>query len=435
MPSSAHCPQFSQRAFWADTAPATTAHPALAGDITADVTIIGAGFTGLRAALRLAEAGSRVVVLDAGDVAYGASGRSGGQVNPMLPFNTPDRLQELLGPTYFNRLTETALNSADELFALIKTYQIPCQARQNGWLRVCHNARALENAKASAKAWNAYGAGMQVVEGAELAHISGSKAYRSGVITPRGGAVQPLMLAQGLAEAAKQRGAVIHGKSAVTSLARQGDRWLARTAGGSVTSEWVIVATNGYTDDLIPRLANSILPLPPIQIATAALPEDVFAGILPQGHTISDSRRVIMYSRREPGNRLVYGGFGKVGRDGRFQGFDWLIKDAERVFPQLRGATWSHGWGGRVALTEDHLPHLHEPQSGLLVGLGYNGRGVAMSNVMGRVMAERVLGATADSLPFPTTAIKAMPFRALQLTGLGTAVWFMRLLDYLEART
>ena len=122
MPSSAHCPQFSQRAFWADTAPATTEHPALAGDITADVTIIGAGFTGLRAALRLAEAGSRVVVLDAGDVAYGASGRSGGQVNPMLPFNTPDRLQELLGPTYFNRLTETALNSADELFALIKTY-------------------------------------------------------------------------------------------------------------------------------------------------------------------------------------------------------------------------------------------------------------------------------------------------------------------------
>jgi glycine/D-amino acid oxidase-like deaminating enzyme len=194
------------------------------------------------------------------------------------------------------------------------------------------------------------------------------------------------------------------------------------------------VATNGYTGDLIPKLSRTILPLTPIQMATDPLPDDVIDSILPQEHTISDSRRVIMYARKEPDNRMVYGGFGKLERSGQIGGFDWLQNDAERVFPQLKRANWTYKWGGRVALTDDHLPHLHEPKPGILVGLGYNGRGVAMSNVMGRVMAERILGAQADALPFPTSPLKAIPFRPVKMQGLGKAIWFMRFLDYLETR-
>ena len=292
----------------------------------------------------------------------------------------------------------------------------------------------LVKAKEGLKAWNKYGAGMEVVEGEELQRLSGSKAYRSGVITPKGGAVQPMSLARGLARAAEQRGVAVHGESAVTSLSKQGGKWVAETALGQVTSEKVIVATNGYTDSLIPKLSKTILPLTPIQIATDPLPEDVIGSVLPGGHTISDSRRVIMYARREPDNRMVYGGFGKVLPNGDFAGFDWLIKDAIRVFPQLRDVKWTHGWGGRVALTDDHLPHVHEPKDGLLVGLGYNGRGVAMSHVVGRVLAERALGKAADQLAFPTIPIKAYPYRALTQAGTGPAIWVMRLLDYLETR-
>ncbi len=123
---------------WVHTAAAIDPCPPLTDDVDCDVTIVGAGFTGLRAALALAEAGSRVVVIDAGDVGWGASGRNGGQVNPMLPFNGPDQLHKLLGPSYFERLTQASLNSADELFALIRRYQIDCDARQHGWLRVDH---------------------------------------------------------------------------------------------------------------------------------------------------------------------------------------------------------------------------------------------------------------------------------------------------------
>ncbi|WP_232823108.1 NAD(P)/FAD-dependent oxidoreductase [Oceanibium sediminis] len=423
-----------QHPLWRDTAPAGEDHPPLSGDHRADVTVIGAGFTGLRAALMLAEAGTRVIVLDAGDVGYGASGRTGGQVNPMLPFNTPNRLRALLGPVYFERLAQTSLGSADELFALIERYRIDCQPRQNGWLRVLHSPRALKEARAGMAAWNAFGAGMEEVDGATLAKLSGTTAYRAGVLTPRGGAVQPLALARGLAEAAKSRGAAIHGQSAVTTLERRDGAWHVRTARGAVTSDWVIVATNGYTGGLIPTLPRSILPVTPAQIATDPLPDEVISSILPGGHTISDSRRIIMYARREPDGRMIFGGLGQRGRDGRVGGFDWLARDAARVFPQLAQVRWRYRWSGVIALTDDHLPHLHEPEPGLLAGLGYNGRGVAMANVMGRVMAERVLGAAPETLPFPLSPIRAMPLRGARIAGMGSAIKVLRLLDRLETR-
>jgi sarcosine oxidase len=253
-------------------------------------------------------------------------------------------------------------------------------------------------------------------------------------VTPRGGAVQPLSLALGMAQAARARGVQIHGNSAVTGLQRTDGKWRARTAHGTVTSDWVIVATNGYTDSLIPQLAKTIMPVHPIQMATDPLPDEVIGTVLPDGHTISDSRRVIMYARREPDNRMVYGGHGTEDTGRGMGGFAWLRRDLARVFPQLADVTWKYHWGGRIAITQDHLPHLHEPQAGLLVGLGYNGRGVAMSNVMGRTLAERALGAEANALAFPLAPIKAMPLRGFQLMGMGTAIWFMKLMDYLESR-
>jgi glycine/D-amino acid oxidase-like deaminating enzyme len=424
---------------WADTATQLDPNPALEGDASCDVVVIGAGFTGLRAALQLAEAGSRVIVVDAGDVGWGASGRNGGQVNPMLPFNTPDKLMKLVGPQYFDRLTETSLNSADALFDLIKKYDIDCQARQNGWLRVDHCNQARKVSASNTEIWNRHGADMHLVEGEEVVRLSGSKSYQSGVVAPKGGAVQPLSLARGLARAALACGVIIHGQTPVTGLREAGKGWVVKTATGNVSAEWVVFATNGYTDGLCSGLAESVIPLVSIQIATDPLLPQQIDSILPEGHTISDTRRVIMYSRREPDGRLVFGSVGKFGADEQFGGFDWLVRDARRVFPQLgdfkRGeVNWQFRWGGQLAITEDRLPHFHEPRKGLIAGLGYNGRGVAMSHVMGLTLAQRVLGATPESLPFPSTAIKSMPFRAIQMMGKGSVIQMMRMLDYLESR-
>jgi glycine/D-amino acid oxidase-like deaminating enzyme len=419
---------------WVNTATQLEPNPALEGDVSCDVVVIGAGFTGLRAALELGEAGSRVVVLDAGDVGWGASGRTGGQVNPMLPFNTPDKLVKLVGPQYFERLTETSLESADALFALIEKYRIDCQARQKGWLRVDHCDKARKVSASNTEIWNRHGANMQVVEGDEVARLSGSNIYRSGVVSPRGGAVQPLSLARGLARAAMVAGAAIHGQSPVTGLVETTAGWTVKTDLGSVSAEWVVLATNGYTDGLSKGLAETIIPLVPVQIASDPLPAQQIDSILPQGHTISDTRRVIMYARREPDNRMVFGGHGKLDANNNFGGHEWLIRDVERIFPQLVDVNWRYRWGGHIAITEDRLPHFHEPKKGLIAGLGYNGRGVAMSHAMGLCLAQRVLGAAPESLPFPTTAIKSIPFRAMQMMGKGPVIEMMRFLDYLESR-
>ena len=139
-----------------------------------------------------------------------------------------------------------------------------------------------------------------------------------------------------------------------------------------------------------------------------------------------------MYARREPGNQMVYGGIGYRLPFGGIGGFSWLLADVKRIFPSLAGAKWTYRWGGQIALTNDRLPHLHEPQPNMIAGLGYNGRGVAMSIVMGRILAERVLGTAAESLPIPVTQIRAVPFRDTQVYGAGLAMSWMRLRDKLE---
>lgn len=407
-------------------------HPPLAEHLTCDVVVVGAGFTGLRAAHKLAAAGQSVVVVDAADVGFGASGRNGGQVNPILPFNGPEQVKNLVGPHYFQKLTEVSLASADNLFDFISTHQIDCQARQQGWLRVDHCPKAMRVSRDNAQAWIKHGAEIEFVEGQALQSLSGTSAYRSGIQVPRGGAVQPLLLAHGIARVAKQAGARLFGKSPATRLEQQSDGWKLSTPSGSVTSRWVILATNGYTDSLLNGLKSAIIPFVSVQIATPRLPDDVIASILPQGHTLSDTRRVIIYTRREPDNRIVIGSHGNIRRDGSLSGFDWLKRDAERIFPQLQGIEWEYAWGGKLAITDDRLPHLHEPAPGLLAGMGYNGRGVAMSNVMGTIMADRVLGASHADLPLPVSRIKKVPFRNVQMLGKSTAVWWMQWLDTRE---
>ena len=210
--------------------------------------------------------------------------------------------------------------------------------------------------------------------------------------------------------------------------------WLLDTGQAKLSSEWVVLAGNGYTDRLCPGLDKTIIPITPIQIASEPLPAAQVESVLPDGQHISDTRRVIMYARREPDNRMVFGGHGKLDARGNIGGHEWLVGDIERIYPQLRGVQWRYRWGGRIAVTEDRLPHFHEPRKGLIAGLGYNGRGVAMSHAMGLCLAQRVLGAAPDSLAFPTSSLKSIPFRAIQMMAKGSVIEMMRWLDALESR-
>jgi len=264
--------------------------------------------------------------------------------------------------------------------------------------------------------------------------LSGSTLYKSGILATTGGALQPLSLARGEAKAAIALGAKIFANSPVKALHRKGDKWIVKTPQGKVTASWVILATNGYTDDLHSGLAKTIMPLVSVQIATDPLPESQISEILPHGNTISDTRRSVMYSRREPDGRIVFGGHGRIVGNS-FVGFNEIIEDATRVFPSLKDVNWKYRWGGKVAITEDSLPHYHEPKPGLIMGLGFNGRGVAMSHVMGKCLADRILDVPIKQLPFPSTTIKGIPFWGLKMMGAGAVISVMKVLDKLESRS
>ena len=252
-----------------------------------------------------------------------------------------------------------------------------------------------------------------------------------GSLTRRGGAVQPLSLARGLADKAIAAGAEIYGSTPALGLERGDAGWTVTTPNGSVAADTVLLCTNGYTDKLWPGLARSVVALTSVQVATESLPDDMSDSILPGGHTFSDTRRTIVYGRREPDGRMLLGSIGQ-GDAGAAPDFERLRREAVRIFPQLAGATWRYEWGGRVAITEDHLPHLHEPAPGLLVGLGYNGRGVAMATAMGRILAERALGKDAADLPFPVTPVRPYPFGAFTGIGLPLAIAWMGLRDRID---
>ena len=330
-------------------------------------------------------------------------------------------------------MTELSLGSADALFALIEKHGIDCDARQKGWLRADHCEAAADASRKAAQKWNRYGAAFEFVDCAGVRAISGTDRYVSGTVAKSGGAIHPMSLVRGLARVAEEAGAQIFIHSRVASMDPQGDRWILHVNGHRVTTNRVIHATNGYTDNLNAKLKRSVLPLTPIQIATKPLGNNQIADLLPQGHTISDTRRLTMYCRREPGDRFVYGGIGYRKSGGTVGGFQWLMQDVAKVFPTLSEVDWEFRWSGQIALTSDHVPHFHEPAPGVSAGLGYNGRGVAMAVAMGKVLADHALGAEVGSLPFPVSPMKPTPFRETQVLGAGVAMSFLRWRDQKEA--
>jgi sarcosine oxidase len=353
----------------------------------------------------------------------------------MLPVARPTALRKAVGDKWFERIAATSLGSADELFAILEKYQIQCDQRRNGWLRANHCDDARIMATQGAKEWNNFGAGFEFCDAVETENLTGTSAYKSATLNRKGGAVHPLKLITGLASAARNAGAKIYSNAGVERLVRNEGRWVATCGQYQITADRVVVGTNGYTDGNVWKpFKNAILPLCPIQFATDDLPEELSSEILSKGHTISDTRRLIMYARRETNGAFVFGGIGFKKPGGNVGGYSWLEQDIRKIFPQLSGYTFKYRWTGQIGLTQNRVPLLNEPQPGLLSGMGYNGRGVAMANVMGRIMADRVLGKSAEQLDFPVTPLKRMALRNTQLFGAPLAMAWWRYLDNREFR-
>lgn len=415
---------------WTATANPAPDCPPLRGAAETEVAIVGGGYTGLSAALHLAEAGVPVTLLEAETPGWGASGRNGGQVNPGLK-EDPDTIEERFGPEMGGRMIRLSGTAPDLVFDLIGRYRIDCAAARPGWIVTAPGPAARRAFEARVEQWDRRGAALRVLSAQETAETLGTEAYPFALLDPRGGTVHPLNYALGLAAAARSAGAVLHGHSRVTGLAREGETQVLTTAQGRLRARRVLVCTNGYTDDLAPPLRRTLVPVRSVQVATAPLSDNLRRSILPGGHAVSDGRRLVLYFRVDPKGRFVMGGRGSYGRGATVQRLAALRAVSQALYPQLADADWEHGWGGFVAMTPDHYPHLNRIGPGVMAAVGYNGRGVAMATAMGRVLADWATGTPEAGLDFPVTEARPIPLHFLRRPAVSATVAWYRLCDRL----
>ena len=376
---------------WAATAPSGPECPPLTSNGAADVVVVGAGYTGLSTALHLAAAGRRVVVLDAGEPGWGCSGRNGGQVNPGGAKVLPEDVLASLGPDRGERFLEFGDRSCDLVFELIERYRIECEALRPGYVQGGFGSKGRRFNREWARQWAARGSEVRFLEHEEIAVLLGTRRYGSGMHDARGGSVQPLAYARGLARAAMEEGAVIHGASEATAIVRRGAGWSVRTDRASIECEFVVLATNGYTGDLWPGLRQSLVPVASFVTATAPLGHNVLPTVLPGRHAVSEAARIIVYYRLDGQGRFIIGGRGRWFNVTDRGDVSHVRAAALHLFPQLEGTQWEYQWAGWPAITRDHLPKLFALDQGVYAGLGYNGRGVASATMMGQQLANVVL--------------------------------------------
>jgi glycine/D-amino acid oxidase-like deaminating enzyme len=397
-----------------------------------DLVVVGAGIMGLSTALHSVRRGLSVRVVEAGEIGQGASGLNGGQVIPGLKYD-PDWLIEHFGAQRGERLIAFAAGTADSVFDLIRTERLNVPHARNGWIQAAHTDTALRAAEKRAQQWSARGVNASILGPGEIAAKTGARGYVGGWFDRRAGVIDPLAYTLELARIATEAGARIAISERVTRLTRHAGAWRIETAGGkSLVAKTVVAATNAYSDRLIPGLARTIVPLHSFQIATAPLPPSIASSILAGGQAVSDSRRILIYFRKCPDGRLMLGGRGRMSLPRSAADWAHLERAMTRLFPALEGIAIERRWFGRVAMTPDHLPHLHEPEDGLIAAVGCQGRGIGLMTSLGARIAAYAATRDPAMLPLPVSPIRPIPFHRFRRVGVAAAIAWYRALDALE---
>ena len=379
--------------WYAATATLLAPFPPLGSQTRADVCVIGGGYTGLSAALHLAEAGLDVVMLEAGRVGWGASGRNGGQVGSGQR-QDQDWLEQRFGKTRARALWDMGEDAKSLLRDLIARHAIACDLAP-GILYAAHKpALAREYRDYADKLRREYDHDAEPLDRAGVAGILGTDAYHGGYLDRDAAHLHPLNYALGLARAAATAGVRIHEASRVTRIT-PGDPAQVATDTGSVTADFVVLATNGYLGELAPPVAARVMPINNFIIATEPLGPEGAEALIRDNRAVADSRFVVNYFRLTPDHRLLFGGG---------ESYGWRFPDdiagvvrprMLAIYPQLRGTAITHAWGGTLGITVNRMPAFQRLGPNIVSAAGFSGHGVALATLAGRAMADAVSGTAA----------------------------------------
>ncbi len=377
--------------YYAATSKPLDPFPALAGDITCDVCVVGGGYTGLSAALHLAERGYDVVLLDAQRVGFGASGRNGGQVGTGQRVDI-DVLEKKVGTDVAKILWHLSLESVALVRNLIDEHAIDVTFYP-GIIEAAHTPKL-------AREYHEYAEHLQKTYGydqitplsrGDILSMMDTRAYYGGSLDLGSGHLHPLRYALGLARAAVNAGVRVFENSKVTEVTKA-DPAVVGTAEGNVTANFVVLGCNGYLGDLDQVVASKVMPINNFIVATEPLDADTAAGLICDNRAVADSKFVIDYYRLSDDNRLLFGGGESYGYRFPKDIAATVRKPMLQVYPQLKNTRIDYAWGGTLGITINRMPHFARLSPNVLTASGYSGHGVAMATLGGKIAAEAIAG-------------------------------------------
>jgi glycine/D-amino acid oxidase-like deaminating enzyme len=401
---------------WADVTPPGPELPALDGAHSVDVAIVGAGFTGLSAALHLRRAGVDVAVLEAAEPGWGASGRNNGQVIPTLSRAEPDDIVARHGAVG-ERFVALLRDSASLLFDLVHEEGLDAEAEQTGWIQPVHSQGRMKIAERRVAAWSKWGAPAELLSREEVRRRVGSDAWFGGWWNKSGGHINPLALVRALSGAVRARGGRIYARTPALSFTRTGSHWIVTTSRGEVSARALLLATNAYTDamapGLAPAIAREIVPVLSWQMATAPFGDNLRRAILPDRSAMSDTHGELYFARYDARHRLVTGGALVNPVNGAERLKPYVAARLKRLFPNIGEVRFDYVWNGAIGMTLDCLPRLHRLGPDGYAWAGCNGRAVALAIALGREFARAIQGAPEAELALPFSEPAPVPLHGL----------------------
>ena len=422
---------FKAEPYWWDDAPRPERRDdALPDEV--DVLVVGAGYTGLHAALQTARDGLGTLVLDAETPGFGCSSRNGGQVSTSVKGTYPE-LSAKYGRDRAIGLLREGIDSLNFLESFIEEENINCEWSRPGRFSGAHNPAAYD---AAGKALQALPEEVAVpwhmVPRSEQRSEIGSDLYHGGVVYPDHGALDPGHYHLELLDRARKGGALVIGHCPVVRIERDGTGFIVHTSRGNIRAGKVAIATNGYTRSVTPWMRRRVIPIGSYIIATEKLDEQLAQELSPQNRVMSDSRKVVFYYRLSPDKRRVlFGGRVALKETNPLVSAPALHQAMCRIFPQLESTRISHSWHGFVAYTFDELPHIGE-NDGVHYSMGYCGSGISLASYCGSMMGRRICGLEKHTSPFADINFSTRPFYTGDPWFLAPSVFYYKLRDQLN---
>lgn len=412
MPASSDDLKSFQTSYWfAAAAPAPEYRP-LEANITADIVIVGAGYTGLAAALRMAEMGRDTVIVEANEPGFGASGRNAGCWVPNWAFATPPALRARFGDAVALRMARFMVDGGRLLPELVSRHGIDCDFQKTGVLYVSRKPKSLRTLRDAAVDWQAVEGNVRFVEGAELSRYTGSDRWSGGLLYEQAGLLNPLSFSRGLAAAAQRSGVRLFARSPAVAITPEGNRWRVSAPEGSVLASKVLIATNAFRPALL-QLSRYFVSMRVGMVTSEPMPD--WRRYLPHGAPYGDvDSKSGFYVGFDRHSRLTVSVLPTLsgGDPARLASAYW--RQFRRVYPSAPAAVrWDYGWHGHICVPRDKIAKPMQLAPNLFTAFGYAGSGIVQATMMGREMAEWMTTGDRERVRMPDIAPARIPCAGL----------------------